>query len=169
MSILHLMLMIAGMALGLWLVQPNLREQPPEMGQLGSLTLLLGTAILGGVSLVGPLLLLGRREGPWGAGRLLWFATGTAAWLLWPPVIYRRARGGDFDDSMSGMCFAYGTPLMALYVTAALLAGGWLRKNRRRRLARRSWHESFGLLLGLAWACLGGYVLIMFWGDELRR
>jgi hypothetical protein len=57
---------------------------------------------------------------------------------------------------------------MALYVVAALAAGGWLRRSRRRRL-RRSWHERFGLALGLFWACTGLYVLALLYAEDLKR
>jgi hypothetical protein len=83
-------------------------------------------------------------------------------------VVYRRLRGAEFTDTESGMCFAYGTPLMAIYVTAALLAGGWFGRRRRRRL-RRSWREQFGLLLGLAWACTGLYVLYLLYSDDFSN
>ena len=69
---------------------------------------------------------------------------------------------------MSAICYLYGTPLMALYVTLAMLSGGWLTKRRRKRM-RRSWHETFGLLLGLAWACTGLYVLEMLYEADLIR
>jgi len=59
--------------------------------------------------------------------------------------------------------------LMAVYVVAALLAGGWLRRGRRRRFARRSWRERFGLLLGLAWACTGAYVLFLLYSDDFSK
>jgi hypothetical protein len=68
---------------------------------------------------------------------------------------------------MATVCYFYGTPLMALYVTIALLAGGWLRRPRRRRRARRSWTETFGLLLGLVWACTGLYVLATIYHGDL--
>jgi uncharacterized protein (TIGR03382 family) len=66
------------------------------------------------------------------------------------------------------MCFAYGTPLMAIYVTAALLVGGWLGRRRRRQL-RRSWRERFGLVLGLTWACTGLYVLYLLYHDDFSN
>jgi hypothetical protein len=92
-----------------------------------------------------------------------------AAWLLWPPIVYNRiAHDGRFKDSMSAVCFFYGTPLMAVYVTFALLAGGHLRRSRRRRLGR-SWQENFGLLLGLAWACTGLYLIALFYRSDLLR
>jgi hypothetical protein len=169
----ELMALVAGLAVGIWLVLPP-GGRVPQMGLLEG-GLLLGIAgVLGGLSLVGPPLLLrdrlrrrrGARPGPWGAGRLLWFSSGTSAWLLWPPIVSRRALGGAFNDSESAVCFAYGTPLMALYVVAALSAGGWLRRSRRRRM-RRDWRERFGLLLGLLWACTGLYVLAMLYGEDL--
>ena len=66
---------------------------------------------------------------------------------------------------MSGLCFFYGTPLMAVYVTLALLAGGSFRRARRRRL-RRSWQETFRLLLGLVWACTGFYFITTFYRND---
>src|SRR5262249_11895757 len=115
---------------------------------------------LGGLSLIGPpLLLLTARRRAWGAGRLLWFAQGTASWLLWPPFVYRKVMySSPQSESISGVCYYYGTPLMAVYVTLALLAGGRLKRSRRRRISR-SWQETFGLILGLAWACTGLYLI----------
>ncbi len=64
----------------------------------------------------------------------------------------------------------YGTPLMALYVTITLLAGGWLplRPGRRRRRARRSWTDTFGLILGLIWACTGLYILSTIYRNDFQ-
>ncbi|MFO0909499.1 MAG: hypothetical protein U0794_14285 [Isosphaeraceae bacterium] len=158
---IDLMLMVAGLAVGVWLILPEIRpDAVATIGSVQDVVMLGSVGLLGGLALVGPPLLLWRRRRsvPWGSGRILWFATGTSAWLLWPPIVMRRINGGRFGDADTGICFAYGTPLMAVYVTASLLAGGWLRKSRRRRIWR-SWHETFGLLLGLAWACTGLYVL----------
>jgi hypothetical protein len=164
----ELMAFIAGLAVATWLIVPDLREQK-SVGPLRDVVFLVVVAALGGLALVGPPLLLTelrRRRRPWGPGKLLWFSSGMATWLLWPPIVYRRAaRGAKFGDGSAGVCFAYGTPLMALYVTAALLAGGWLRRRRRRRLAL-SWRERFGLILGLAWACTGLYVLGLIYTED---
>ena len=165
------MVLIAGLALGIWLVLPDLRGVPQGIGSLNDAVLIGAVMVLGGLSVVGPPLLLSRRKrdrGPWQAGKLLWFASGTAAWLLWPPIVVRRFQGPGFGNSETGLCFAYGTPLMAVYVVAALLAGGWLRKSRRRRI-RRSWRETFGLLLGLAWACTGLYLLVNLYRSAWGR
>jgi hypothetical protein len=168
------MILVAGAGVGFWLILPEIRALLNEggvraVGETGAW--LVGLVfILGGLSLVGPpLLLLQARGLHWGAGRLLWFAHGTAAWLLWPPIVYQRvAVGGRLRDSMSSICFLYGTPLMAVYMTAALVAGGYVRRSRRRR-ARRSWQEIFGLLLGLAWSCTGLYLISLFYRQDLFR
>jgi hypothetical protein len=57
---------------------------------------------------------------------------------------------------------------MAVYVTLALIAGGHLRRRRRRRIYR-SWQETFGLLLGLAWACTGLYLISVFYRNDIFR
>jgi hypothetical protein len=165
--ILELMFLIAGAAVGLWLIQLDLRSGKGSREELLSLTVVM---VLGGFSLVGPPLLLWERRRdrrPWRAGQVLWFTQGMASWLLWPPVVYSRVRGGDFSGTISGPCYYYGTPLMAIYVTTALLAGGWVRTGRR-RTRRRSWQEAFGLILGLIWACTGFYVLYQFYRKDFR-
>jgi hypothetical protein len=166
------MALIAGAALGFWLVLPEIRA----VGDPDDLTLEPGLGkwflalvfTLGGVSLLGPPLLLAfARRRPWSAGRLLWFAHGTATWLLWPPVTYNRIfHDGRLKDSMSAICYFYGTPLMAVYMTAALLAGGYLGRKSRRRM-QRSWQETLGLLVGLVWACTGLYLISLFYRRDL--
>jgi hypothetical protein len=124
--------------------------------------------MLGGLSLVGPpLLLVTAKRRHWGAGRMLWFTQGTAAWLLWPPAVFHRVTGGSGSPvSMSSVCFFYGTPPMALYVTLTLLASGRLSPSRRLRI-HRSWQETFGLLLGLVWACTGLYIISLFYRQDI--
>jgi hypothetical protein len=170
-----LMALIAGLSVGLWLAtSPANNGGGPGPEKWRMQILLWAAFLLGGLSLVGPPWLLAesrrRRAGPpWGAGKMLWFSSGTASWLLWPPIIVKRVRGVpagmNNDGTMSAVCYVYGTPLMALYVTLALLAGGWLGKRRRKRLAR-SWSETFGLILGLAWACTGLYVLELLYESD---
>ena len=169
MSLGVLMLLIAGAALGFWLALDVLKTRGQPNGPVEDWTTAWDFAfvfILGGLSLVGPaLLLLTARKRPWGAGRFLWFVEGTAAWLLWPPAIYHRIAVPGDQHPMSALCFFYGTPPMALYVTLTLLAGGHLTRVRRRKI-RRSWQETFGLLLGLAWACTGLYIISLFYRQD---
>lgn len=166
-----LMILIAGVALGFWLVMPDLKEGTNHQVEIWLLGVI---GILGGLSLVGPPLLLRERwrartrlRRPFGGGELLWFAQGMASWLMWPPVVYARLNGRKLGDTTSGVCYYYGTPLMAIYVTSALLAGGRLRKGRRRR--DRSWRERFGLVLGLIWACTGLYILYNFYKEDFSK
>jgi hypothetical protein len=170
------MLLVVGLAAGLALA----RWVPRGGDEAG--WLLIWTVLVGGLSLVGlPLVILDRRRRgrqgfrtrPSGPGQILWLSTGTAAWLLWPPIVMRtRAAQPNqmLDGGTATICFAYGTPLMALYVTIALLLGGHFRRGSRgRRLRRRrSWTETFGLILGLLWAATGLYVLAMIYLDDLR-
>ncbi len=170
------MLLIASVALGFWMVVDDLRSPnlnpgaEPHFGPWDLIASLVVVFVLGGLSIVGPpLLLLRRTRRPWGPGRILWFAQGTASWLLWPPVLYHRvAHGGRLGESMSGVCYFYGTPLMAIYMTSALLAGGHLRRGRPRR-RDRSWEERFGLFLGMAWACTGLYLLVIFYRQDFFK
>jgi hypothetical protein len=163
-TIRDLLLLVVGVALGLWLFADRIRSV--LAGDESAAWIVV--AFLGGLSCVGPPLLLGRRHrlrARLRLGELLWFCQGTASWLLWPPIIAHRIRGRPAGDSMAAICYFYGTPLMAVYVTTSLLAGGWIRPRRGRR---RPWRESFGLLLALAWACTGLYILSAIYREELR-
>jgi hypothetical protein len=167
-TIFGLMALVAAAGVGLWLVAPDLREGDDRVTE----RFVLGVVgVLGGISLLGPVFLiaelLGRRRRPFGPGEVVWFSQGMASWLLWPPVVYNRLQGQKFSDTLSGPCYYYGTPLMAIFVTSALLAGGWIRPRRRGR-ARRSWREQCGLLLGLAWACTGFYVLYQLYKQDFK-
>ncbi len=170
-------ILLLGEAVALALFIPELRQQS-DWADPDNLTMAAGV-LLAGPSLLGVPWLLTRklrRPGPdrgrWGAGRLLWFAHGSAAWLLWPPIVLRRSvitqgpMAGEFRDAagLSQICYFYGTPLMGLYMLLALTAGGWLR---RRRLRHADWIERFGLLLGLLWALLGVMVLILIYLGSL--
>jgi uncharacterized membrane protein len=155
-AIWELCVLIAGLAVGLWLLMPNWSEREDV-----SHWLLILTGILGGLSIVGPPMLLWerrRRRSKWGPGEVLWFSEGMAAWLLWPPILLPKLKGEKLD-SLSLCVFVYGTPLMAIYVGSALLCGGWIRRRGSRRRRKYSWRERFGLLLALAWALTGGWIL----------
>jgi hypothetical protein len=178
----EMMALVGGIAFALWVFSGLLKEAWEQGGNnpepfftkwdnAGYYTLV---AILGGMSLVGvPLLIVERwrlspPRRPWRDGRFLWFSHGLASWLLWPPTVYHMASGSTPPTgSMSAMCYFYGTPLMAVYVTLALLTGGRLR--RAGRMARRSWRERFGLILALVWACTGLYFLACLYTREFRR
>jgi hypothetical protein len=163
-TILDLLLLIVGVAVGLWLFADGIRSSQAGEERAAAIVV----AVLGGLSVVGPPLLLWRRyriRARLRLGELLWFCQGTASWLLWPPIVAHRIRGGPGGDSMAAICYFYGTPLMALFVTTSLLAGGWIHPRRGRH--RRPWREVFGLLLALAWACTGLYILSVIYRKDL--
>ena len=168
-GIRELMLLIAGLGFGLWMILPDLKDNGQRIGATNNF-LLSAAGLLGGLSLVGVPLLLSerRRRTPWGAGKILWFSSGTSAWLLWPPIVVKRFQGKEFQDAASGVCFAYGTPLMAVYVAAALIAGGWFGRRKRRR-HRLSFREQFGIALGALWACVGFYLLYFFYSEDFSK
>ena len=173
--IADIMAIIAGLAVSFWVFRDF------DESQWATRVLIIACMILGGLSVLGPVLLLwerwrqrGQPKRPWRAGRILWFSTGAAAWLTWPPLVHGRffgpnPKGGVGENSIAMCAYFYGTPLMALYTTTALLFGGWLplkRLRRSRSRARRKplpWRERFGLLLGLAWACTGLWVLYLMY------
>jgi hypothetical protein len=165
-AIWELCLLVAGVAFGLWLFAIN-KEDPG----VDPFAVLIG--VLGGASVIGPPILLWerrRRRKKWGPGEVMWFAEGMSAWLLWPPAVIHRIKNAPPgpDRAMGAACFAYGTPLMALWVGSALLCGGWIRRRGRRRRRMLSWRERFGLILSLLWACTGGWVLYLIYGPGLR-
>jgi hypothetical protein len=169
-SLSELMVLIAGLAVGIWIAMPK-DEGQKVLGEPGGI--LLVALPLGGLSIVGlPLLLTerfrrDRRLITFGAGRLLWFAQGMASCLLWPPIIYLLVRRGS-TNSTTLICYFYVTPLASLFLLPALVAGGWFRGRRRRRI-RSSWRERFGIYLTLAWAALGLYVLGNLYLEDFKR
>ena len=168
-TILDLVLLVGGASVGLWLfLGIGTRAGGPPTPESSEKAAALLIFLLGGLSIVGPPILLwqrrkgGRRLGP---GELLWFSQGTASWLLWPPIVYQRARPNP-GESMATICYFYGTPMMALFVTISLISGGWMRRRRRRR--PRTGHEILGLILGLAWACTGVYILSLIYRSDFK-
>lgn len=170
-AIWETMLLIAGLAVGLWLFKfAANRNDPGELDYWMTLIIL----SVGGLAAVGPVLLVieaRRRKTRWGAGRILWFSEGAAAWLLWPPVIRTAwlTRPGD-DPRSEALCYYYGTPLMAIYMMSALWLGGrGLRRRKRRVWQTLDWKERFGWFLSGVWACTGLYLLARIYWTEFRR
>ena len=177
-SILELLFFVAGVGIALavtrqiWTAPYHVTDGDPI--QVVPIVVRVIVAVLSGFSFIGvPLLLsrLTRRRTPWGPGKVAWFSQGVATWLLWPPILYYQLplqRSGN-DMPWSSVCWLWGTPLMGLYMTAAILAGGWF-SRRGRRPTKRSFREQFGLILSCLWACTGLYLLgLLYWIDLFRK
>ena len=177
-SLRELFLLVAGVGIalavtrGIWTAPYDGDQGDPV--QVIPVVVRVIVAVLSGFSFVGvPLLLsrLTRRRTPWGPGKIAWFSQGIATWLLWPPILcYQvslpQSAGGA---PWSSVCWLWGTPLMGLYMTAAILTGGWFGRRGRRPL-KRSWREQFGLILSCLWACTGLYLLgLLYWIDLFRK
>lgn len=165
MSILDILLLVAGVCVALAVMRPILVVPYDHEGgpiEIVPVTVRFMIVVLGGLSWMGvPLLIWRRIRG--GArmtpGQMAWFAHGTASWLLWPPIVVWQTRNSS-EVPWSAVCWLWGTPLMGVYMTAALVAGGWFGRGARRR-RRRSWHEQLGIVLTCLWACTGFYILYL--------
>ena len=117
--------------------------------------LLVATMLLGGVSLLGPPLLLAerrhrRRSVGGGQGRLV--VQGMASWLLWPPIIYTWAPGLRMTEAADVGLLRLRHALMALYVTLSLWPAAGCDGSPSAPTNPSSCAEQFGIVLGLAWA-----------------
>jgi cytochrome bd-type quinol oxidase subunit 2 len=169
MHLAQVMALVAGLAVGIWIGISREGRSAPDLNPV----LMFVIFAAGGLALAGPILILaerrrlGRCAGSVGVGRLLWFATGTAGWLMWPPIVYRRLTNRE-SMGMNQVCYFYGTPLMAVFLWVTFGLSGWLRPRARRRF-RKYWTERFGFWLGVVWFLLGGYLLgTMWWADLLQ-
>lgn len=177
-SILELFFLVAGVGIGLavtrqiWTAPYDVAHGDPI--QVIPIVVRVFVAVLSGISFVGVPLLLSRwtrRRAPWGPGKIAWFSQGVACWLLWPPIVYYQLPLQRSSNEMpwSSVCWLWGTPLMGLYMTAAILAGGWFGRRGRRAMSR-SFREQLGLAFSCLWACTGLYLLgLLYWIDLWRK
>jgi hypothetical protein len=168
------LILTAGIAAGLAIGVPR----PFDLKAIDSWRALL-TAVLMGVSLVGPLFALAhcragiaplssragcaRRRLDWGG--LFWFAQGLGVLLLLPPIIAEQF-GRDRIRLSSASCLAYVLPLMGLWFVLAALASGLIQ---RRHLRRAAWLDRCGVWLAVAWSPLGAWIIFEFYFDAFSR
>src|SRR5687768_7556054 len=108
-TILRLLLLTAGVAVGLRVFEPELRRE--ESGDYWWLCL--AVAILAGCSLAGPLFAIARRRAGarlrvGGMGGMLWLASGLGMWTLLVPALI-----ADFNRFGILQIIVYCFPLMA--------------------------------------------------------
>ena len=170
MSIGVAMLLIAGAAVGFWLALDILRSagqiQRAWRCRFTTWAPWLSSSYWVGFLWLGlPLLLLTARKSPGARADSSGLRKGRRPGCCGRRRFTTESRWTGGQASMSAVCFFYGTPPMALYVTLTLLAGGHLSASSPAQM-RRSWQETFGLLLGLAWACTGLYIISLFYRQD---
>jgi hypothetical protein len=157
-TILDAMVLIAGIAFGLWLFGNEFSQAGQEKW------FILVVSVLGGLSLAGtPRILMDRLRGGrrWRSGALNWFAVGLACWALVPALVTLRLVGSK--PSVAPTCFVYSLPLMGLFLLLATFIGG--RPISRWWACRGWWPEWFGMWILVAWAGAGCYILFLIYRD----
>jgi hypothetical protein len=158
-TILDAMILIAGVAFGLWLFGPEFAEAHDDQW------LVIVVSILGGVSLAGtPLILMDRFQGGrrWRSGALHWLAMGLGCWAFVPALTTLRLEIVS-KRSIAPTCFVYSLPLMGLFLLLATLIGG--RPIARWWICRGWWPEWVGMWILVGWAATGCYVLYLVYRD----
>lgn len=162
-TIRRLLLLTAGLAIGLGLFTPERQEGRLVRLNLDA-TLGLFSAAMLGLALPAPLFVLGQRlaKGPAiGPGGLYALTMGLGALLMLPPVVMHRFAG---KPGAAIVCLFYVMPLVSLwYFLAAAMTGHLGRKLFARATA---WTERYGFLLAVLWTPLGVWLLIQFYMDS---
>ncbi len=164
------MILIAGVAVGLWLFADRIKQLPSN--DLDDWLVVL-VAVLGGVSLAGaPVLLIDRSKHRrrWRSGAFMWFAVSVGCWGLAPAIALVRLKPVPPPmappGTMASVCFVYTLPLMALFLLGACgvagrPAAGW-------RRCRGWWPEWLGMWMLVGWSAVGVYVLVRIYMDLFR-
>ncbi len=164
-TILDAMLLIAGVALGLWLFLDEIDFRSLFVEPDDEEWLVTMVSLLAGASLAaGPLMLVHKLRSRlrWRTGAFLWFGLSVACWGLAPAIAMARLKIVP-DEGMAGPCFIYTIPLMGLFVFVSCLVGG--RPVAGWWSCRGSWPEWLGMWFVVAWAATGAYVLFLVYKD----
>jgi hypothetical protein len=155
----RMLLLTAGIALGLALFAPRLAP-----GDLASADRWRETAfaVIAGLTIPAPLFAIRRRlrNTSLGAGGLFALAIGLGVWLLLPAAaieyVARLRTGSDGNEVAS--CLYFVMPMIGLWYLVAGLVSGAI--NRRLFSPTTSWIDRFGFLLALLWSPLGAWHVV---------
>ena len=152
-TILEAMVLIAGVAFGLWLIKdPFNSSDPPGV-------VIVTVEILGGLSIAGaPMMLLDRfrHSRKWRTGAFVWFGLGLVSWGLVPAITIERLNLGK-QGGVAPICYIYMLPLMSLFFLTACAISG--RPVRQWWTCRGWWPEWVGMYVLVGLAVVGVYLM----------
>lgn len=158
------MILIAGVAAGLWMFQHQIRYDQLFADPAGEAWLVTAVSLLGGASTAAvPLLLIDRiRTGRrWRSSALCWLAVGLGSWSFVPALVVIRLKLARHEAAVA--CYAYTLPLMGLFLFTALVLGG--HPPPRWWACRGRWPEWLGMWILVGWSAAGGYVLYSIYSE----
>jgi len=164
-TIRRMLLLIAGVALGLVIFAPNFDDGDLQNVEKWRYT---ANAIIIGMAIPAPLFCIGRviRNRPLAAGGLFALAAGLGVWLLLPAAVAEcLARHAGINRGTTVSCLYWVLPLMGLWYFLAALVSGHVSRELFR--AATSWTERYGLFLALAWSPLGVWMLVDIYREAL--
>jgi hypothetical protein len=164
-SIGRLMLLTAGVAVGLALCMPL-----PEKNPGWDYWTVVYNGLLCGLALPAPLICLPRawRKQPIGTGGLFALVAGLAVLGMTPALVIEslaRHATPPSNDTDALACMYYLMPLMGLWHFVAALATGSIARLFKRQTA---WSERYGLVLAALWSPLGAWLMVLVYRDVLK-
>ena len=161
-TILRLLLLTAGVAVGLAVFAPRITAtSATDTNQWRGLV----NAVIIGLGLPAPLFCVRRRgsDRRIGAGGLFALTAALGSLLMLPAAVVSVIAGDA--KGMPAACLFYCLPLVGLwYLLAALLSG---HVGRHLFRPETPWTEKYGFLLALLWSPLGVWVLVDIYRDVL--
>jgi hypothetical protein len=155
-TILEAMVLIAGIAFGLWLFDDDV-DIPKDIEDW----VLIATDMLGGLTLAAtPLFVVSGWRRRWRSGAFLWLGMGLVSWGLAPAIIVERL---TTSSSAAPACFVYILPLIGLFFLMACGIAG--RPIRRWWTCRGWWPEWLSMYVLCGWAVVGVYVLFQIYKE----
>ena len=159
-TILEAMVLIAGVAFGLWMFNDKREKNSEPDGWV-----IVAVSVLGGSSIaVVPMMLVDRirHRRRWRSGAFLWFGIGLVCWGLAPAITIERLKISG-HGSVAPTCLVYMLPLIGLFFLAAAAVGG--QPIRHWWTCRGWWPEWLGMYVLIGLAATGVYVMYSIYKD----